>query len=381
MVEKAATPRISDFRRRLIRATRALTTPLLPDDYVALLNPMWSTRELRGEVLRVQAETPRSATVVIRPNFPWPGHQAGQYLRIGVELDGVRHWRAYTLTSDPDHPEGLVSISVRHVEDGKLSPFFTRAAGPGSVVYLGEVEGTFTLPDPTPEGLLFISAGSGVTPIFSLLRELERRDALADVFHLHCERTADEIMFARRFARTSARHPGYRRHEHLSSESGRFPPAGLDGLCPDWRERETFLSGPPEMLAAMAEHWSAEGIRERLSMEHFQPYVGDGGGEGLGQGGKVRFRVTDFEADCDGATSILVAGEDAGGQLTYGCRMGVCHTCICKLVSGRVRDLRNGEVHGEPGEMIRICINAPEGHVELDEGRVVMTGTRTRSKK
>jgi hypothetical protein len=61
--------------------------------------------------------------------------------------------------------------------------------------------------------------------------------------------------------------------------------------------------------------------------------------------------------------------------------MGVCHTCICKLVSGRVRDLRNGEVHGEPGEMIRICINAPEGHVELDEGRVVMTGTRTRSKK
>jgi stearoyl-CoA 9-desaturase NADPH oxidoreductase len=381
MVERAATPRISEFRRRLIRITRALTTPLLPDDYVALINPLWSTRELQGEVVRVKPETPHSATVVIRPNFPWPGHQAGQYLRIGVELDGVRHWRAYTLTSDPDHPEGLLSISVRYVEDGKVSPFFTRAAGPGSLVYLGDVEGTFTVSEPAPGKLLFISAGSGVTPIFSLLRELERRDALTDVFHLHCERTAEEIMFARQFERLSGRQPGYRRREHLSSEQGRVSPAGLDQLCPDWRERDTFLSGPPSMLEAMSAHWDAEGVRERLRMEHFQPFVGDGGAGGIGEGGSVRFRVTDFEAHCDGATPILVAGEQAGGQLTYGCRMGVCHTCICKLVSGRVRDLRSGEVHGEPGEMIRICINAPEGNVELDEGRVVMTGTETRSKK
>ena len=381
MVERAATPKISEFRRRLIRVTQALTSPLLPDDYVALINPMWSTRELQGEVVRVKPETSRSATVAIRPNFPWPGHQAGQYLRIGVELDGVRHWRAYTLTSDPTHPEGLVSISVRYVEDGRMSPFFTREAGPGSVVYLGEVEGTFTVPEPVPGKLLFISAGSGVTPIFSLLRELERRDALVDVFHLHCERTAEEVMFRRLFERMQGRHPGYRRSEHLSSEQERLSPAGLDGLCPDWRERESFLSGPPGMLEAMSAHWSAEGVRERLRMEHFQPYVGDGGGQGIGEGGTVRFRVTDLEAQSDGTTSILVAGEKAGGQLTHGCRMGVCHTCICKLVSGRVRDLRSGEVHGEQGEMIRICINAPEGDVELDEGRVVMTGTRTRSKK
>jgi ferredoxin-NADP reductase len=381
MVERAATPKVSRFRRRLIRATQALTTPLLPDDYVALINPLWSTRELQGQVVWVRAETPNAATVAIRPNFPWPGHRAGQYLRIGVELDGVRHWRAYTITSDPNHPEGLVSISVRYVEAGRMSPFFTRSAGPGSLVYLGEVEGRFTLSEPVPERLLFISAGSGVTPIFSLLRELERRDALADVFHLHCERVRDEVMFRRILDKMPGRHPGYRRTEHLSSEKGRISPGDLDALCPDWRERETFLSGPPTMLEAMSAHWSAAGVRERLRMEHFQPYVGEGGGEEVGEGGTVRFRVTDFEAQCDGATSMLVAGEKAGAELTYGCRMGVCHTCICKLVSGRVRDLRSGEVHGEPGEMIRICINAPEGHVELDEGRVVMTGAETRSKK
>ena len=375
MVEKAATPQIPALRRRALNAARALTTPLLPDDYLALINPLWSTRELKGEVVRVQPETPRSATVVIRPNFPWSGHEPGQYLRIGVELDGVRHWRAYTITSDPDHPEGLVSISVRYVEDGKMSPFFNLEAAPGTVVYLGEVEGTFCLPEPLPPKLLFISAGSGITPIFSLLRGLDRRGRLDDVVHVHSERSPEEIMFAGLLEDMAARRPGYQRREHLTSEHGRIGPGDLDEICPDWRERETFLSGPSAMLEELRLHWDAEGAGERLSVEHFQPYIGEGGERGLGEGGIVRFRVTDFETQCDGDESILIAGEEAGGKLSYGCRMGVCHTCICKLVSGKVRDLRTGEVFGEQGEMIRICISAAEGPVELDEGRVVMDGT------
>jgi ferredoxin-NADP reductase len=375
VVEKAATPQVPALRRRVLDAARALTTPLLPDDYLALINPLWSTRELKGEVVRVRQETPRSATVLIRPNFPWPGHEPGQYLRIGVELDGVRFWRAYTITSDPDHPDGLISISVRFVRDGKMSPFFNYHALPGTIVYLGEVEGTFCLPEPCPEKLLFISAGSGITPIFSLLRDLERRNALEDVVHVHSERTDDEIMFARLLRKTAERHPGYHRQEHLSSEHGRITPAQLDEFCPDWRERESFLSGPPELLEAMRAHWDAEGAGERLRVEHFQPYIGEGGERGLGEGGTVRFRTTDLETDCGGDESILIAGEEAGGKLSYGCRMGICHTCVCKLVSGKVRDLRTGEVFGEQGEMIRICIASAEGPVELDEGRVVIDGT------
>jgi ferredoxin len=220
-----------------------------------------------------------------------------------------------------------------------------------------------------------------VTPIFSLLRSLERQGGVGDIVHVHSERTSEEIMFNDILAAMAERHPGYSRHEHLSSEEGRrLDPANLDELCSDWREREAFLSGPPEMIEAMRAHWEAAGVSEQLRVEHFQPYVGDGGAGGLGEGGTVRFRVTDFETDCDGSTSILVAGEDAGARLSYGCRMGVCHTCICKLVGGRVRDMRTGEVRGEPGEMIRICVSAPEGDIELDEGRVVMDGTPARSK-
>src|SRR5580658_9809187 len=168
MVERAATPRISSLRRGAMRLARAITTPLVPDDYLALLNPAWSARELSGTIVRIKPETEDASTIVVRPSFPWPGHRPGQYLRIGVELNGIRHWRAYSLTSDPDHPEGLVSITVKHVPAGKMSPYFTRQAEPGSMVLLGDVEGEFRLSDTLPERYLFISAGSGVTPIWTM---------------------------------------------------------------------------------------------------------------------------------------------------------------------------------------------------------------------
>ena len=103
---------------------RALFTPLLPDDYLELINPLWSTRELRGRIERIERETPDAVTVVIRPGYEWMGHEPGQYLRIGVVVDGVHHWRAYSLTSDPGRPDGWISITPKLVDSGKVSPYF-----------------------------------------------------------------------------------------------------------------------------------------------------------------------------------------------------------------------------------------------------------------
>jgi ferredoxin-NADP reductase len=348
-----------------MQLAKAATTPLLPDDYIGLLNPAWSARELTGTIQRIKPETDDASTVVVKPNFPWPGHRPGQYLRIGAELNGIRHWRAYSLTSDPDHPEGLVSVTIKHVPQGKMSPYFTRQCDPGSMVFLGDVEGEFRLPEPLPQRSLFISAGSGVTPIWSMLRELERRDALHDVFHIHGARTADEVIFGDYLRRMEKEYDGYTLHEHLTSQVKRLTPADLDELIPDWRDRETFLSGPRDMIDAMVEHWKEQGDPDRLRTERFQPIIGTGTAD-VGSGGTVRFRVSDFEAECDVGVSILVGGEEAGHQLPHGCRMGICHTCVGKLRSGQVRDLRTGELFGEEGHTVRTCVNAPEGHVEID---------------
>ena len=85
-----------------------------------------------------------------------------------------------------------------------------------------------------------------------------------------------------------------------------------------------------------------------------------------GEGGTIRFLESDCEAESDGSQPILVAGEEAGLELPFGCRMGICHTCIGKLCSGQIRDLRSGEVSRPEGEMVRTCINAPEGDVEIE---------------
>jgi ferredoxin-NADP reductase len=258
-----------------------------------------------------------------------------------------------------------VSITVKHVPDGRMSPYFTRQAPIGSTVFLGEVEGEFRLPDEVPERSLFISAGSGVTPIWSMLRDLERRGALSDVIHLHCSRTADQVIFGEYLHNMDSAYPGYRLIAHLTGAAKRIVPADLDDVCADWRDRDTFLSGPRELIDAMLGFWAEHGDPARLHIERFQPIVGRGDAE-VGSGGTVHFRVREVHATCEPGVSILVGGEQAGGLLPFGCRMGICHTCVGKLRIGQLRDLRTGELHGEPGETVRTCVNAPEGHVEID---------------
>jgi stearoyl-CoA 9-desaturase NADPH oxidoreductase len=363
MAEIGATPKVPKLQRAVLRAVRAFSTPLLPDDYLELINPLWSTRELRGRIERIDHVTADAATVLIKPGYRWEGHEAGQYCRIGVDIKGVRHWRAYSLTSEPDRPDGCISITPKLVEGGVVSPYLVARGRPGAIVSLGGVEGDFVLPDPLPEKLLFISAGSGITPIMSMLRSLSRHDALNDAVLLHSARDPEDVIFGGELRHMADVFEGFRLHEQHTKTMGRIAPGDLDRLCPDWRQRETFASGPGPMLDALTEHFEQDGLLERLHMERFQPKIG--GGE-TGEGGTIKFLRSDCVVETDGTKPILVAGEEAGLELPFGCREGICHTCVGTLRKGRLRDLRNGQVCGVEGETVRTCINAPEGPVEIE---------------
>ncbi|MHB8658845.1 MAG: ferredoxin reductase [Solirubrobacteraceae bacterium] len=365
MPERGAPPNVHPFQRRVLKVLGALSSPLLVDDYLELINPLWSTRELRGRIEDIRHETENAATVLIKPGYRWSGHKPGQYLRIGLDIEGVRHWRAYSLTSDPWREDGLISITVKNVDAGKVSPYLVRRGRPGTIVSLGGVEGDFILPEQTPEKLLFISAGSGITPIMSMIRHLDHCDEIGDVVMLHSARFADDVIFGPELRALAERLPGFHLHEQLTRDHGRMEPADLDRLCPDWPERNAYVSGPGEMLDAFTEHWEQHGDCKRLHMERFQPKLGFGEA-GEGEGGTITFLKSAAQAESDGKVPILVAGEDAGLALPYGCREGICHTCVGELRSGRVRDLRNGQVYGQDGEMIRTCISAPEGPVKIE---------------
>lgn len=368
MVESGAVPRVSFLRKTVSKVGQVLTSPLMPDDYFALVHPDLSTRELTGTVVRTRSEPGGATTVVVKPNFAMEPHIPGQYLRIGIEIDGIRHWRAYSLTSDPKHPDGYVSVTVKKVDEGKVSPFFNDRLRSGQRVWLGDVEGEFVLPTPLPDRMLFVSAGSGITPVMSMLRELDRRGELTDreheIVHVHSARTKDEMIFGDMLRDLAETRDGYRLIEVHTAHEDRLSPDDLDRHYPQWREAHTFLSGPPELIDAMEERFEQEDLSDRLHLERFQPVIGNGGGDG--SGGTVHYRISDAEAECGPGVSILVGGEEAGLDLQYGCRMGICHTCVGRLQDGAVRDIRTGGIEKANGQMIRVCVSAPEGHVEID---------------
>jgi ferredoxin len=136
----------------------------------------------------------------------------------------------------------------------------------------------------------------------------------------------------------------------------------LDALVPDWKDRPTWACGPPAMLDAIEQVWTDAGVPEdHLHMERFVIARTDKGGEG----GTVTFALSDKSVEADGATSLLEAGEKVGIQMPFGCRMGICQTCVLPLESGHVRDFRSGDEHGE-GDRIQTCISAASGDCTIN---------------
>lgn len=358
-VETSSNRRVNVLRGLAARAT----TPLLPDDYLKLLNPLWSARELRGEVVDVQRETEDSATVTIKPGWGFSGdYQPGQYVGIGLRVDGRWHWRSYSLTSIPRRDEKLISITVKATPEGFLSTHLVNGVTAGTIVRLASPKGDFALPDPPPAKLLLVTAGSGITPVMAMLRSVTQRGHSADIVHLHSAPSASGVIFGDELRQLENDRAGYRLHLQLTDEEGHLDFGTLDGLVPDWTERPTWACGPPAMLDTLEQVWTDAGVPDgQLHMERFVIARTDKGGEG----GTVTFALSDKTVEVDGATSLMEAGEQMGIQMPFGCRMGICQTCVLSLESGHVRDFRSGTEHGE-GDRIQTCISAASGDCTLN---------------
>lgn len=341
-----------------------ITTPLLPDDYLHLANPLWSARELRGRVLDVRRETEDSATLVIKPGWGFNfDYQPGQYIGIGLLIDGRWRWRSYSLTSSPATSASArtVTITVKAMPEGFLSSHLVAGVEPGTVVRLAAPQGNFVLPDPAPASILFLTAGSGITPVMSMLRTLVRRNQIGDIVHLHSAPTEADVMFRGELAALANEHPGYRLQLRETRTRGRLDLSLLDREVPGWRERQTWACGPEGMLNAAERVWSAAGIGEQLHLERFAVSKA----APAGAGGMVTFARSGRSIDADAATSLMDAGEAAGVQMPFGCRMGICQSCVVGLVEGHVRDLRTGAEH-EPGTRVQTCVSAASGDCVLD---------------
>lgn len=347
-------------RATVNRFATVFTSPLSPQDYLQVFNPLASARQLRGVVTKVTRHGQRSATIAFRPGRDWQAHLAGQYARIGVEIDGVRQWRSYSLsTAEGDDPE----ITVTSI--GRVSTYLVEHTRRGDLLFLAPPQGEFVLPT-GPRPLLMITAGSGITPVMSMLRTLLPRRPEADVVLIHSARTPSESLFTDELHERERDHHGFQVVRRFTADDGRIDfadPATLDALCPDWRSRKAYVCGPAPLLDDAHTLWHAAGLPEGLSVERFA--VADLVPPDT-VGGSVTFARSDKEISTDGTTTLLELGEDAGVLMPHGCRMGICRSCLVPLVAGQVRDLRDGEIRCDEGELIQTCITTPVGPVHLD---------------
>ncbi|PZG02034.1 ferredoxin reductase [Micromonospora deserti] len=354
-------PAPASLRRRILRLAAAVTTPLLPGDYLDLVAPLRSGADLRGRILAVRPETPDAATVVIQPGRDWRGHRPGQYVRLGVDVDGVRQWRAYSVTSAPGRRGDPISITVKAIPDGVVSNHLVRRVRPGAIVQLDQAQGDFVLPGDPPARVLFVTAGSGITPVMGMLRAGAL--AGADVVLAHSAPTPTDVIFGAELRDLAAR-GAIRLVERHTDTDGLLGVRQLAELVPDHLDRQTWACGPVGLLDALVEHWATGGQADRLHTERFRPTIIT-----PGEGGTVTFGRSAVTVQADGATPLLDAGEAAGVLMPSGCRMGICFGCVLPLRQGAVRDLRNGALTtAVPGDgvLIQTCVSAPAGACDID---------------
>ena len=354
------------LRGQVLRLAARLTTPLVPSDYLDVIDPLRSGAALRGRIVAINPETRDAVTLVIRPGRGWRGHSPGQYIRVGVDVDGVRQWRAYSLTSAAGRADGCITITVKAIPDGLVSGYLVRRATVGTVIQLDQAAGDFTLAFPAPAKVLFVTAGSGITPVMGMLRTMQQTQPpgrAPDTVIVHSAPTAADVIFGGELRRL-AREGRFRLVEIHTDTDGVLDAGDLDGLVGDITDRHTWACGPVGLLDNLETHWAGAGIANRLHTERFRPAV-----IATGEGGTVNFTATDTAVENDGTRSLLDSGEDAGVLMPSGCRMGICFGCAAPLRRGAVRDLRTGELttaaEGD-GVVIQTCISAAAGPCAIE---------------
>ncbi|BBZ11244.1 oxidoreductase [Mycobacterium branderi] len=330
-----------------------LTGPHGVDRYTEQLDPTWTLGEARAKVVDVR-RTPRSVTLTLRPNAAFDRHvQAGQYVNVTVDVDGRRHTRCYS----PANAEGspFLELTVGRHDGGLVSSHLYEHARPGMVVGLAGVGGDFVLPTPRPRRILFVSGGSGITPVMAMLRTLVAEGHTGELAFVHYARTPAEANYRDELAAMPRVRVlrGYTRSGDGDLD-GRFGPEHLAAAMPS--PDAVFVCGPPALVSAVHEHCDNVYTESFVAPTIEVP--------AKPSGGRVTFADSGIEVVDDGR-SLLEQAEAAGLTPESGCRMGICHTCTRRKTCGVVRNLTTGAVSTAPDDDVQICVSVPVGDVDI----------------
>jgi len=379
------------------KAVAALTSPHGVDRYLEMFNPMWAAIEVRARVVAIHRENPDAegsapvATLTLQPTSTWRGHRAGQYVQVGVEMPGSarRMTRCFSISSAASLPGERITLTIRANDEGQVSKFLVNEAKVGQMLHLSQAEGAFTLPfNPTtggPDPVLMISGGSGITPVMSQIRTLLRdtprlgqgeAKVNRKVTFLHYARSEADQIFAEELAAIAEGDNNI--DVHLRYGDATFSELELRRLVPDFKNTDTWACGPGGLIELVKDAYGVSTLRQaqdgagsttansRLRVEFFKPPALGGTGWGGGTaGGDVSFTRSGETAENSGAT-LLEQAEALGLKPEFGCRMGICFSCVKTKTDGTVRNVLTGEQSSLPDEEVRICVTSPVGDCSVD---------------
>lgn len=336
------------------------------EDSLRALHPMLSLTDVRARVVRIVDETADSKTFVLQPNALWQrrhGARAGQFVQLRLEINGRRVERIYSLSSRPG--ARLIAITVKRQTGGLVSPHLHDHVQVGDVLTISQADGEFVLPALLPAKLLLLSAGSGITPVMAMLRDLQARHYQGDVVFLHVCRNPAELIFAKALQAAADSFPELSLLVHFDDSAGRFTPEALQLAVPDVGERATWMCGPSGFMDAVHRHWRTQGLTTPLHSERFVaiPMLPT-----TSPGTPVTVMLAHSGAHfvTSGTAPLLVQAEAAGLSPKHGCRIGICRSCQCTKKSGTVENLQTGELSSTPNEQIRLCISVARTDLALD---------------
>ncbi|MEE3849001.1 FAD-binding oxidoreductase [Gordonia sp. LSe1-13] len=332
------------------------------DRYLELVDPMTTWRDLRAQVIAVDRPTSRTVRLTLRPTRQWKGHTPGQYVQLSTVIDGVRHTRCF---SPANTPADDIELTITAHDGGFVSSHLREHAHVGMVVGLEQAAGDFVLPDDRPRTAVFVSGGSGITPVLSMARTLVAEGHRGQIVFVHYARTPDDVAYRTELTELArADNVDVRLHYTRGPAGDHFTDDHLADVA-DIDDADLFVCGPAALMDAVANHHGSRGLRGRLHQEAFTlaaPLTVD---PDAPVEGSLTFLRSGRSATNDGRT-ILDQAESAGLTPESGCRMGICFSCTAIKKSGCTRNVLTGETDTETDTQIQLCINAPVGDVEIE---------------
>lgn len=311
--------------------------------------------------------------------------EPGQFLTLELPVDGQTVFRCYTISSPPTRPE-TISITTKRVRGGPVSNWLHDHVRPGMRLRAAGPSGTFVLPRARDAKLLFLSGGSGTTPLMSMTRTLFDRAWDRDIVFVHSARSPGDIIFRDELALMARRLPRLRVAHVVEGTGGEPGWPGLVGrldhrmlglLAPDLLEREVYCCGPAPYMAGVRATLDQAGFdRSRYHEESFSfealPSAVTDEVIGIEQAAEATFSVTFAKSGttvaCPPGTTVLAAAKVAGLRLPSSCTRGVCGTCKSRMLSGRVDMQHGGGIR--PREiaqgMVLICCSRPLEDLVID---------------